>query len=328
MCGGNGARLWPISRSNLPKQFININGLSLLEHTISRLDKLVPNSKISIVATDKFRNNLSDFSNRGIDIILEPCSRNTANGILYSLLSMDKAENDDPVVIFFPADHYIENSEKFKQAINNLIDKLNWHNGLGLIGIKPLYPAIGYGYISYSINEDNVKMVQAFHEKPNISKAIEYYQKDNMLWNSGIVGGKMSAFLKNFKEFAPNILLDMHKFFNGAMHYSDLQEISFDYAILEHAKNLIVVDGQFDWSDIGTLESFLVSQNNDESRMINLNSAGNLVNTDKKIVVFIDVNDICLVETDDVIVVSKRTETERIKEVRNILKQKNLEKYL
>lgn len=318
LAGGSGQRLWPLSTKNCPKHLIPFIGQqSLLQQTINRILPLTPSHKnIWIITNDYQLNKIKDHVNHEINIISEPAARNTAPAILFTCHKIKNVDKDAMIVIL-PADHFIPDQQKFLCDLNDICDFVKNSNKIATIGIKPRYPATGYGYIQAGRNIDkNVYAVEKFHEKPSLEKACEYINQNNMFWNGGIFLGKLNTFMNEFETNAQQLSNDMNKFFDGKLDYQNLENVSIDYAIMEKSSNIVVIPTTFEWSDVGNLSVFLSLQQKYqkiESNIINIDGQNNLVNSNKKIIVFIGLSDLCVVETDNVILISKKDSVENVK---------------
>ncbi len=189
----------------------------------------------------------------------------------------------DPVIIFLPSDHYIPDDVAFKKVLFQAITTANNSNDLVLIGINPDYPATGYGYIELGNKYNNfIFDVKNFKEKPDLKTATEYLLSENVLWNSGIFCAKLSVFLNAFKNLVPEIYNNMGNYFNNKFDYSNFPDISFDYAILEKIKNIKVVQADFKWSDVGTLDLFIGAKKiENKKKQVLLDSSNNIIDVEK-----------------------------------------------
>lgn len=209
LCGGSGKRLWPLSTSNIPKQFLNLNtDYSLLQETYRRLQRatIIPlrNQKPPIVLASHAHKDLIIQQLSNINhIILEPISKNTAPALTLAALHASM-EDDDPILIISPSDHFINDNEIFYKTIHNAVS-LAENNHIVLLGVKPNTPQIEYGYIQVLQNESEIFTIQKFVEKPSIELAKEYLASNNYFWNSGVFILKASMWLKAIKLFHPDI---------------------------------------------------------------------------------------------------------------------------
>ena len=368
LAGGSGSRLWPLSRERRPKQLMPFLGdKSLLEQTVERVENIVlpggnsPDSNSIFVVTNKNQAELvKEVVGDRAGIFSEPESRNTAPAILLSCLEierlieasfnchpgLDPGSNPllDPVVVFLSADAFIPDQKKFNLYIKDAIDYASSNDRIVTLGLKPRFAATGYGYIQADLkgkdkNFDCYKVLK-FHEKPTSDVAEYYLSCSEMFWNIGIFVSKVKVLLSEFKKHQPvltsnlnSATLNVSSEFEGVKYagYSKLPNISIDYAIMEKSKIVTVFPADFDWYDVGNLEVFLSLQDkyiDKKVGVINIDGTNNLVSAKKKLVVFIGVDDLCLVETEDVILVSKKKDVEKVKGVLPIIKNNSFKELL
>ena len=260
LCGGEGTRLWPESRKKYPKQFIKINGKSLLKHAIDRVTG-VNFDPITICSNDNFLDQIKEQTkNINCKIFVEPDKKNTAAAILAAL-------NDDDLTFYQPvliisSDHIIEKKIVFQRQIKKLSNYLDMYK-IFIFGIKPDYPETGYGYLySKKINKNFNKVIK-FIEKPNLNKAKKFIKNNNYLWNSGMFLSNKSALLNEFSVLQTKLALQVCDSYINAIttdnivaldnkYYSKIKSISFDHAILEKSKNVFSAKLLSDWKDVGS----------------------------------------------------------------------------
>ena len=261
LCGGAGTRRWPQSKKNIPKQFIDFGGWTLLEKTLKRIKNPIFDYPI-ISTNDRYlklvKNNLKKLHIKKYKIILEPSKRNTAPAILSSSLIND-IPNKQPL-IFFAADHLIEKTNLFNQAIDRHKHKLTDEN-IFVFGIKPKFVSQEYGYFLSKKVKKNINKVIKFIEKPNKKKAKNLIKK-GALWNSGIFFMRKDSLINNFKMHSPNIYRNCEKailkgkiknniFYLNKKSFNKITPKSFDYAILEKNKKIYSIKLNIRWSDLG-----------------------------------------------------------------------------
>tara|TARA_B100001769_G_C22080624_1_gene582246 strand:- start:222 stop:1427 length:1206 start_codon:yes stop_codon:yes gene_type:complete len=262
LCGGAGTRLWPQAKNNQVKQFIDFGGWSLLEKTLHRVKG--PTFDYPIISTNfkylkKVRSYLKKFKFKKYKIILEPAKKNTAPAILSSALIKD-IPSQQPLM-FLPADHLIEKVSLFNKAINKNKSNLNNQN-IFIFGIKPTEPSSEYGYFLTKKIKANINKVTKFIEKPKKNKAKQIIKKKGY-WNSGMFFIRKDSLINNFKKYQPNIYknclksVSKAKLKNNTYHlnkasFLKVTEKSFDYAILEKAKEINAIKLDIPWSDLGS----------------------------------------------------------------------------
>jgi len=336
LCGGSGTRLWPISRTLLPKQFVKLfNDKSLFQLTVERNAKvcdnnfIVSNAEQYFLAIDQLEENPT-FNIKNSKFLLEPSGRNTAPAIALSCLALDKEE----IVLVTPSDHLIKDEVEYKKVLSQA-EKLAKENNLVTFGITPIYPETGFGYI-----EAEGLDVKAFHEKPNLETAQKYLDAKNYYWNSGMFMFKAGVLLEELKKYSPDIYEASLNAFNTAfkdniirVKHEDMVKIpddSIDYAVMEKSNRVKVVPSNIDWSDVGSFDSLYEELEKDEngntnnSKHIAIDSKNNLIYTNKYIAT-IDVEDLIIVDTDDALLVGKKGSSQKVKEVvKKIKKTTNL----
>jgi len=266
MAGGVGSRFWPVSKSKFPKQFHDMLGIgeTLLQHTYSRLAKVVPYEQILILTNQGYKELVKEQLPKINDeqIFLEPAMRNTAPCILLAALKIRK-QNPDAVMLVAPSDHWIEDEQAFTKDIHLAFEESAKKEILITLGIKPTFPNTGYGYIKYKEDKENkFQKVVKFTEKPNLVNAKKFLEDGNYLWNAGIFIWKASFIAESFLKYLPEMY---HLFESGTDKlngpeednfigsvYPQAENISIDFAIMEKSEFVYVLPATFDWNDLGT----------------------------------------------------------------------------
>jgi len=336
LAGGIGERLWPLSLQNKPKQLLEIcNNQTLLEQAIDRASLLMPKNNIIISTTQQHQEIIEKlFGSRIGHVIVEPGIRNTGPAIL---LSCFKIYEKDPeaMVLFLPADPFIpqKDNKKFAQCVEHAIDFTSQNDRIALLGVKPTFAATGYGYIEFDPKAiPQPSPIKKFHEKPSQDTAQTYLGCKSMLWNIGIFCAKASVFIEEYKHTAPEIYQGVIDYQEGNAPYESIKSDSIDYAIMEKSNRVSVLPVDFAWCDVGNLEIFLSikdmfgSLKND--KVFSSESHNNLVNVPNKLVALIGVSDLCVVETDQVLLIAKRQDTQKIRDVVKQIKQEGFTEYL
>lgn len=337
--GGVGSRFWPYSRNSRPKQFLDFygTGRSLLQMTFDRFARIFPKSNI-LIATEKSYKDLILEQLEGIDpsqVILEPVRRNTAPCIAYSLAHIRK-HNPKANMVLAPSDHLITKEAEFLQAVQKGLDFVSRSGSLLTLGIKPNRPETNYGYIQASEEErDGFLKVKTFTEKPNRELAKEFIESGEFYWNAGIFMWNAETIYKAFWEFLPDIAgkfdeaMPMIGTPSEEAYINDMfptcQNISIDYGIMEHAKNVHVLSGDFGWSDLGTWGSLYdLSPKDDDGnvilkcRSLTYDCADNIVVLPEgRLAVLHGLKDYIVVESDKALLICKKSEEGRIRQFVN-----------
>lgn len=335
LCGGSGTRLWPISRTLLPKQFVPLfSGESLFQKTVERNNAfcsdflIVSNQEQYFLALDQMQDLNLDLSPQ---FVLEPVGRNTAPAIALACLAVDPEE----LVFVTPSDHLIKNQVAYEQAVNSAIE-LAQQNKLVTFGIKPHYAETGFGYIEASGDD-----VLSFKEKPSKDIAESYLVQGNYYWNSGMFCFKAGVFLEELKQYAEEIYNASVQAFakteKGEFLRIPLPEMqaipedSIDYAVMEKSRNVKVVPSDIDWSDVGSFESLNEELPKDEhgntrtAQSILLNANNNLILGDQRLISLVDVDDLMIIDTDDALLIAPKGSGQKIKQVVEQLKRQGSE---
>ena len=335
MSGGVGSRFWPFSKEGKPKQFLDFfgTGRSLLQSTFDRFKKIVPVENIYIVTNDVYaemtKKQLPELKDD--QLLLEPIRRNTAPAIAYASFRINAIDPDANIVVA-PSDHLIVNEDEFIADIQKGLDFVNDNQVLFTLGIKPSRPETGYGYIQVSEEEkDGIHKVKAFTEKPNIDLARKFVDSGEFVWNSGIFLWNVNAILDAFKKYLPDINQKFNEgkdLFNtsGEKKFVDstfpfCPNISIDYGILEKADNVYVNISNFGWSDLGTWGALHeVSDRDGEDnaslhcKSLFIESTDNVVAmSEEKLVVLQGLDGYIVAESDNVLMICKKSEEQRIK---------------
>lgn len=337
MAGGVGSRFWPVSTADYPKQFHDMlgSGETLIQKTFSRLSKSIPVENILILTNARYNalvlEQLPQVAPE--QIVLEPAMRNTAPCILYASLKIKK-QNPNAVVVVAPSDHWIEDEQAFTQNLQQCFDFCTQENALMTLGIQPTFPNTGFGYIEYNQTETAaVKPVVQFREKPDYETAKHFLEQGNFLWNGGIFIWNVQAITEAFQHFQPA----MYSLFSAGMevyntssesdfiaqHYAQADNISIDYAILEHARNVYVLPATFDWNDLGTWGSLHEKLDKDaqDNAVVNAtvileNASNNIIRAEgKKLIVIDGLDDFIIVDHHDVLLIYPKGKEQEIKRI-------------
>lgn len=329
LAGGSGERLWPLSRKKQPKQLLPFTRQkSLLEQTVERALKLVPKERCIIVAAADQEKNIKDEVKHAVgSIIYEPEARSTAAAMI---LAAGKIYQKDSkaLLVFLPADHYIPDSKKFIEFVGHAVDFSKTSKKITLLGLKPSYPATGYEYIEYKPGIVPF-VIKKFHEKPDKETAQIYLSKE-FLWNSGIFISSADVFLQEAQKYLPETVDLIKKSEKDIIAYSKIDSISADKGIMERSENLAVLPVDFVWCDVGNLETFLSLRQSDKTfdRVVSIDSKNNLVDVQEGIVALVGVENLCVIQHDQVLLVVHRDQSEKVKQVLEVLRKDHKEEYL
>ncbi|MFH4484130.1 mannose-1-phosphate guanylyltransferase/mannose-6-phosphate isomerase [Vibrio diabolicus] len=340
MAGGSGSRLWPLSRTHYPKQFISLTSdNTMLQDTIARLEGiehkspfLICNEEHRFIVAEQLRK--QNLSHSGI--VLEPVGRNTAPAIALAALQTVK-EGDDPLLLVLAADHVIKNQTEFVAVVERA--KLQAEQGkLVTFGIVPTGPETGYGYIKQgSPLSDAGFEVERFVEKPDLPTAKQYVSSKDYLWNSGMFLFKASRYLKELRLHRPDILEACEKAIAGCtadLDFIRLDEEAFkacpddsiDYAVMEKTKDAVVVPLDAQWSDVGSFSSLWEVADKDadgnvtHGDVLTQGTQNSFVYSQNKLVSAVGVDDLIVVETKDAVLVAHKDKVQDVKSIVNELK--------
>lgn len=335
MAGGIGSRFWPMSTEEKPKQFLDMlgTGRTLFQQTIDRFQDICPIENVLVVTSEKYTGIVKEQYPRLMDenILSEPCMRNTAPCIAYANYKIKKI-NREATIVVTPADHLIADTGLFQQAILKGLDFVESHPAILTLGIHPRHPETGYGYIQMSEKDKEIAAVSAFREKPDLDTALSYMADGSFLWNSGIFLWSINSIVAAFEKYSPELARTFEEgipfYYTGKEQeyinkiYPGCENISIDYSILEKADNLYVQKVNFDWSDLGTWsalwEKTQKADFGNASSSANSSfyeSSNNMVHVSPgKIVVVQGLNDFIIVEANNVLLICKKKEEQRIKE--------------
>lgn len=347
MAGGVGTRFWPKSRAKLPKQLLNIIGKNtLIQSAVARIQPLVPDEKLFVVATELQKNGILEQLPmlEAQNLLLEPKGKNTAPCIGLASLYLNRI-NPDEVMLVLPADHLIQEEENFRETIKHAEKLALKSNLLVTIGIKPTYPATGYGYIQYNgrfveFEDAPAYRVKTFAEKPDLMTAERFLESGDFLWNSGMFMWKVSGILKAIETHMPDLwdsLMEIDKAIGTPEEIAILQKVycqikanSIDYGVMEHAKNVAVLEGDFGWNDVGSWEEVYKINPKDKNQNVVHGThvlkevQGCLIDSPQKMIAAVGVENLIIVDTGDAMLICKRELAQDVKEVVEIMKRKNL----
>ncbi|MDE5664985.1 mannose-1-phosphate guanylyltransferase [uncultured Duncaniella sp.] len=351
MCGGVGSRFWPYSREDCPKQFIDFlgTGRSLLQMSYDRILPLVPKENIIVVTNEKYagliREQLPDILPS--NILLEPARRNTAPCIAWAAYHI-AALDPEASMIVTPSDHLITRENIFEDCVRRGFEFVESHDALLTLGITPVRPETGYGYIQIGQEaEPGILKVKTFTEKPNLELAKVFLDSGEFFWNSGIFLWKASSIISALHKYDPDLTC---LFDRGVSDFGTPREMEFinanftscppnsiDYAVMEKADNVYVECVNFGWNDLGTWSALYDNSPCNEAKNVAQNcnvlayeSTGNMfaVQSPDKLVVVQGLKDYIIADAGDVLLICPKAEEQRIKQMVTDAKLSFGDKYL
>lgn len=337
MAGGIGSRFWPLSRTERPKQFVDILGVgkTFIQMTFERFSSFIPTENFVVVTGEVYKDlvleQLPELSEQ--QVLLEPARRNTAPCLAYAAYKLKK-QNPDAVMVVTPADHLITDTITFADVMQQSLRHAEEHNHLLTIGITPSFPSTGYGYIEVEDASVTFSKVTSFKEKPDVETAEKFIEEGRYRWNSGMFVWSVKAIDEALQKHLPvvsNLFQSAEKYYytpdeqeNVNEVYLRSESISIDYGIMEKAENVYVTSADFGWSDLGTWTSLYEQNAKDDSD--NVLSGSDVLATDidncfvkqlnpNKRVVVDGVKDLLVVDTEDVLLICDRTDEDHVKKV-------------
>ena len=360
MAGGRGERFWPVSRETTPKQLIKLLGdRSFLQQTVDRVLPLVPLKNILIITNEaqapEVRKQLPKFPRE--NIVAEPVGRDTCAAVTLGAAIVG-ARSVNGVMAVLPADHVIPEEKKFQQVLVDAFDLAGRGQVIVTIGIKPTEPATGYGYIRTGIElppPSGVKKyktaffkTEQFVEKPNYDTALGYLTSGNYRWNAGMFIWSFVTITNGLEKHQPDMAAACHRWFEAAAkgkldkvlakEYPDIKRISIDFALMEHAQNIVVADGAFEWDDLGSWNALArhlkadLEGNCAVADFIHVDAARNIIfdarSKDRRTpIAVVGLRDSILVQTDDAVLLAHKSQAQKVKElVRRMAEDAKLKK--
>ena len=339
MAGGVGTRFWPLSRKSNPKQFLNIiSEYSMLQMTVTRLLPKIKIEDIYIVTessqTELIKKHLPSLPEE--NIIIEPFGMNTAPCIALSAQYLVRKYSETEKMIVLPADHLIVHNDDFLASLEIGGDSADLDN-LVTFGIKPDYPATGYGYIEAGDKiEQGMFYVKQFKEKPDLKTAEQFVSSNNFFWNSGIFMWKIGTILNAYKAYLPKVAKILEKIniiwkekgLNSdiSSEYAQMPKIPIDIGIMEQSEKRVVIPVDYGWNDVGSWKAlYNISKKDQNNNVVNcenqiIDSKNNYINS-KKFVALIGINDLVIVESDDALLIAKKERSEEVKIIVEKLKK-------
>lgn len=349
LAGGYGERLWPKSRKNLPKQFLAITHptKTMIQLTAERFTPSVLPENIFVITNIQYKklaqtqlcNNSYKIPKE--NIFLEPCFQNTAPAVALAIAFIEEKLGDCTVFVC-ASDSKIENNEEFLKTFNQCVKIAEKGENFVMVGAEPTYAETGFGYIQMKNsknwqnmqNGQNVFEVENYTNKPNAENAQKYVKSGEYLWNTCMLSTKISFFNQQFEHFSPEIFKIVKKIAKNPLlftkeEYEKCPLLSLDTALLQKCKNILLVKATFNWDDVGSWNAISrMKQNSNFSNtfigdVVAHNCKNTLIETNKKLVAAIGLDDLIVIDTDDALLICKQDQCQNIKEILEKLKKQN-----
>jgi mannose-1-phosphate guanylyltransferase/mannose-6-phosphate isomerase len=333
LAGGSGSRLWPLSRQSMPKQFLALDGDdTMLQATIDRLSPVIKSDKVLIVTQEAHAKGEAYHALLPYKSLFEPVGRNTAPAIALAAARL-VADGSDPIMVVLPADHVIKNAVEFRACLERAIAAAEGGN-LVTFGIQPTRPDTGFGYVKVNQEspQSSVLTVERFTEKPDLATAEQFLEEGGYYWNSGMFVWRASVILAEIEHYLPEVYrivqtIDEESRATGncqaaiAKHFAAMPSVSIDYGVLEKSSRVSLIPCDFGWNDVGSWHAVHEIAAKDDAgnalsgNVIAIDCKNSLIRAEKRLVAAIGVEDLCVIETADAILISKNDQTQRVREV-------------
>jgi mannose-1-phosphate guanylyltransferase/mannose-6-phosphate isomerase len=345
LAGGSGSRLWPLSRQHLPKQFLSLDSdTSLLQTTVNRLMPLIDASHVLIVTQESHAKGEAYHALLPYQTLFEPVARNTAPAIALAAAQL-MAEGADPVMVVLPADHIIKDEARFREHLQTAI-KAAQSGKLITFGIQPTRPDTGFGYIkTTATSQSDIYEVERFTEKPDHATAEHFLQEGNYYWNAGMFVWRASAILSEIQQYLPAVYQVIQDIIAASKtgltfqqatekHFAAMPSISIDYGVLEKSNRVALIPCDIGWNDVGSWHAVYEIAVKDENHnalqgnVIALDCQNTLIRAKKRLVAAIGLENLCVIETADAVLIAKNDQTQRVREVVDILQQQGATEHI
>ncbi len=337
LAGGSGSRLWPLSRQSMPKQFLALDGDdTMLQTTIDRLSPVIKSDNVLIVTQEAHAKGEAYHALLPYKSLFEPVARNTAPAIALAAARL-VAEGSDPIMVVLPADHVIKDAVEFRACLQRAIAAAQGGN-LVTFGIQPTRPDTGFGYVKVS-PESSVQnaqhpalTVERFTEKPDLATAEKFLEEGGYYWNSGMFVWRTSVILAEIEQYLPEVYRIVQTIGEESRltgncqaaidkHFAAMPSVSIDYGVLEKSSRVSLIPCDFGWNDVGSWHAVHEIAPKDAAgnalmgNVIAIDCKNSLIRSEKRLVAAIGVEDLCVIETADAILISKNDQTQRVREV-------------
>ena len=346
LAGGSGTRLWPLSRQQLPKQFLNLKGdESLLGGTISRLHPLVSAEDVWVVTSEALATGEAYAALSQLNTILEPVGRNTAPAIAIAAALLMDQSGDDPVMLVLPADHLIQDVERFHACLATAVEAAE-SGALVTFGIEPTRPDTGFGYIQADrASGETAFPVIRFAEKPDLNTAESFLAEGGYYWNSGMFVWKASTILGEMKQHMSDLWTVLESMRGRWQQgeawqevirhgFADMPSISIDYGVMEKSDRVVLVPCDIGWSDVGSWDAVYEVSDHDANGnalagdVLSFDCKNSLIRSESKLLAAVDLEDVIVVETPDAILLTKRGESQRVREIVDVIKARGSREHI
>ena len=348
MAGGRGERFWPLSREKMPKQLLTLLGKrSFLQQAVDRVLPLVPAKNIFVITNEaqlpEVRKQLPKIPQA--NLVAEPIGRDTCAAVTLGA-ALVGARSTTGVMAVLPADHVIPDEKMFQQVLGDAFDLAGRGQAIVTIGIKPTEPATGYGYIRVGEAlpppsgarkyKTTFFRAEQFVEKPHFDRALEYVSSGQYRWNAGMFVWSFVTVTEGLQKHQPEMYAACQRWFKVAGHpaklakvlakeYPDIKKISIDYALMEHAQNVVVADGAFEWDDLGSWTALARHLKADAegncavADFIHVDAARNIIfdarTKNRTPIAVVGLRDSILVQTDDAVLLAHKSQAQKVKEL-------------
>lgn len=350
LAGGSGSRLWPLSRQNMPKQFLALDGdTSMLQTTIDRLSPVIKSDKVLIVTQESHAKGEAYHALLHYKSLFEPVGRNTAPAIALAAARL-VADGSDPIMVVLPADHVIKDAVEFRACLQRAISAAQGGN-LVTFGIQPTRPDTGFGYIKTEhgntiLNPQSAALtVERFTEKPDHATAEKFMEEGSYYWNSGMFVWRASVILAEIEQYLPEVyrivqVIEEESRATGNCqaaidkHFAAMPSVSIDYGVLEKSSRVSLIPSDFGWNDVGSWHAVHDIAAKDAAgnalvgNVIAIDCKNSLIRSEKRLVAAIGVEDLCVIETADAILISRNDQTQRVREVVDALHGKGASEHV